>query len=401
MAIFVDPPAWPAHGRLWAHLVSDESLDELHAFAAANGVPRRGFERDHYDVPAELYDALVAAGAAPVSSREVIRRLHAAGLRRRKKAMMARRSVGRELLRPPRLMAGDLVAVVATAGVVAPERLAVGVARLESWGLRVRVADHVLARDDGLDYLAGRDADRAADFASAFSDPEVAGIVVARGGFGTQRIVDLLDWRRLAESAPKAVVGFSDVTALHQALASRLGLVSVLGHVATSLGGADDAGADQLRRLLMGDETVLDVFGGSGVETVVAGAADGVLVGGNLAVLAADVGTSTSRPAGGGIAVLEDVGEQPYRLDRALTQLARSGWLDDVRGVVCGQFTDCGDPAQIREVLLRRLAPLGVPLVLGAVIGHVGDSVSVPLGTMATLDASAPSLVLHRPALSP
>jgi hypothetical protein len=82
--ILVDPPTWPGHGRLWSHLVSDSSLAELHAFAVAVGIPARGFERDHYDVPAELYDRVLAAGAVPVSSREVVRRLRAAGLRRRK-----------------------------------------------------------------------------------------------------------------------------------------------------------------------------------------------------------------------------------------------------------------------------------------------------------------------------
>jgi hypothetical protein len=85
VTVLVDPPAWPAQGRLWSHLVSDASYEELHAFAAAIGVPRRGFDRDHYDVPAEMYDRLVAAGAVPVSSREVVRRITAAGLRRRKR----------------------------------------------------------------------------------------------------------------------------------------------------------------------------------------------------------------------------------------------------------------------------------------------------------------------------
>src|SRR5262245_2088473 len=139
LAILIDPPSWSAHGRLWSHLISDASLEELHEFAAAQGVPRRGFERDHYDVPAEMYQALVAAGALPVSAREVVRLLDRSGLRRRKADAMARRAVGNELLRPARLAPGDLVAVCATAGVVPPERFEVGVRRLESWGLRVRV----------------------------------------------------------------------------------------------------------------------------------------------------------------------------------------------------------------------------------------------------------------------
>src|SRR3954452_18228823 len=107
MAILIDPPAWPAHGRLWAHLISDLSYDDLHAFAAAHGLPRRGFERDHYDVPDDAYPSLVAAGAQEASTRELLVRLDGAGLRRRKSGAMARRAPGNALLRPPRLEIGD------------------------------------------------------------------------------------------------------------------------------------------------------------------------------------------------------------------------------------------------------------------------------------------------------
>jgi muramoyltetrapeptide carboxypeptidase len=312
---------------------------------------------------------------------------------------MARRAVGNELLRPARLAAGDLVAVCATAGVVPPERLEVGVGRLESWGLRVRVADHVLQRHADLSYLAGGDAVRAADFAEAWMDPEVAGVVVARGGYGTQRMLDLLDWRRLAEATPKLLVGFSDVTALHQAMASRLGLVTVLGHVATSLGGATAASAEGLRRLLMEPESAMDLLAGSPVTTVVRGVGEGVLVGGNLALLAAEIGTAYSRPARGSIVVLEDIEEPTYRLDRMLTQLLRSGWLDGVAGIVCGAFTDCGPPEEVDAVLRDRLSGLGVPTVSDVDLGHTQSSIAVPLGVTARLDADAGSLTLAQPAL--
>jgi muramoyltetrapeptide carboxypeptidase len=385
---------------LWSHLVSDTSLAELHTFAAAHGVPRRGFERDHYDVPAQMYDALVAAGAVPVSSREVIGHLTRSGLRKRKATAMSGKTPGRELLRPPRLRPGDLVAISAVAGVVAEDRLAAGVARLEGWGLRVRVAAHVLDRDPTLTYLAGTDADRAADFTDAWHNPEVRGIIVARGGYGTQRVIELLDWRRLAEADPTVVVGFSDATALHQGVATRLGLVSVHGHVATSLGAADDASAEGLRRLLMEPDGVHDLLSGQQTEVLVPGVADGILVGGNLAVLAADVGTASSRPARGGVVILEEVNEEPYRIDRLLTQLARSGWFEGVRAVVCGSFRDCGDPAQVSEVLRRRFVPLGVPTVAGVDLGHTPSTISVPLGVRAALDASAGTLTLARPALA-
>lgn len=392
--ILIDPPAWPAHGRLWSHLVSDASLRELHEFAARHGVPRRGFERDHYDVPGQMHGALVAAGASSVSSRELVRRLNAAGLRKRKSGAVSRRAPGRELLRPGRLQVGDLVGVPATAGVVPAERLALGVARLESWGLRVRTGDHVLGKHPTLPYMAGSDAHRAADFTAAWMDPEVAAVMLARGGYGTQRMLDKLDWRKLAEADPKLLVGFSDVTALHQAVASRLGLVTVHGHVVTSLGRADESSAESLRRLLMEPQTVENLFAASELEVVVPGRASGVLTGGNLALLAAEVGTPFSRPAHGGIAVLEDVAEPTFRIDRLLTQLLRSGWFEGVRAVVIGAFTDCGPREEVEAVLVDRLAPLGVAMVSGFDFGHTDSMVSVPFGVAATLDTDRRALTL-------
>ncbi|MBA3265753.1 MAG: DUF4031 domain-containing protein [Nocardioidaceae bacterium] len=399
MAILIDPPVWPAHGRLWSHLISDASFDELHAFAAASGVPRRGFERDHYDVPASSYEALVAAGAIPVSSREVVRRLAASGLRRRKADVMAPREPGRELLRPPRLHPGDEVAVVATAGPVLPERLAAGVARLEAWGLRVRIAEHVLDRHAHLSYVSARDADRAADFSAAWMDTDVRAIFTARGGFGTQRVLDLLDWRRLAEAEPKVIVGFSDLTVLHQAVAARLGLATVHGHVVTSLGAAAGDSDERLRKLLFEPDTVADLLGGIESNTWVSGRAEGILVGGNLAMLTAELGTAFDRPARNALVVIEDIAEAPHRIDRQLTQLQRTGWFDGVRAIVLGAFTDCGEEAEVDAVLRERLTPLGVPVLAGIDFGHTPSTISVPLGVLATLDADAGSLTLKRPPL--
>jgi muramoyltetrapeptide carboxypeptidase len=400
MAILIDPPAWAAHGRLWSHLVSDLSLDELHTFAAAQGVPRRGFERDHYDVPADLYERLVAAGARPVSSRVVVGRLTASGLRKRKRHAMARRAPGNPLLRPRHLEAGDIVAVPATSGVVPEERFQAGVARIESWGLRVRVGDHVLGMHPSLSYLAAGDEERAADFTAAWLDSDAAAVWVARGGYGSQRVIDLLDWRRLREVEPKVLIGFSDVTALHQAVASQLGLASVHGHVVTSLGGATEGSAAALQTQLMDPASVTDLFIGQSVEAVVGGVGEGVLVGGNLAMLCAEIGTAFSRPASGGIAVLEDISEDLYRIDRMLTQLIRVGWFEGVQGVVLGAFTDCGDPVELGDLLDARLAPLQVPIVKGFDLGHTPSSATVPLGVMARLDADAGSLALTGPALT-
>ncbi len=399
VALLVDPPAWPAHGRLWSHLVSDSSVTELHDFAARVGVPRQAFDRDHYDVPAEAYAAIVAAGAAPVDSRELVRRLAAAGLRVRRPQTTGRRKPGQELLRPPRLGPGSVVAVVSPAGPVLAERLDRGLAVLRGWGLRVRVGPWVLARHDRLDHLAGADADRAKDVEAAWTDEEVAAVWCARGGYGSHRLVDRLDHTAMAAAGPRLLVGFSDVTGLHELVNGRLGLVSLHAPVVSSLGEAPPAAAERVRRLLFEPDRMLDPFAGVDLRTLVAGHARGVLVGGNLRLLASSLGTRTSRSARGGIVVLEDITEQPYRIDAMLTQLRRSGWFDGARGVVAGSFGDV-DAAQLDAVLLDRLGDLDVPIAAGAPCGHVADNRPVPLGVAARLDADAGTLRLEQPALA-
>ena len=398
MTLLIDPPNSAGHGRLWSHLASDESYDELHRFAAGLGIPLRGFDRDHYDIPAERYEQVVAAGALPVSSRELIRRLKDAGLRRRKAEVLRPRRPGQSLVRARRLVPGDTVAVVAPAGPVPVERLEAGLEVLRSWGLDVREMPHVRGRRQDLPHLAAADATRAADLMAAWTDHDVAAVVAARGGYGTQRVLDLLEWDGLAAAGPKVLLGFSDVTALHQAFGRRLGLSTLHGPVATSLGGGDEASREHLHRMLFEPESAVDLTPEPGAG-LVGGRAEGVLLGGNVAVLAAEVGTPTAQPAAECIAVLEDVGEDLYRLDRLLTQLLRSGWFDDVRGIVLGGFAGCGSDDSLRRLFEDRLAPLGVPTLLGAPFGHADRNLAVPFGVPAALDADAGTLTLKEPAL--
>jgi muramoyltetrapeptide carboxypeptidase len=398
VTLLIDPPNSPGHGRLWSHLASDRSYDELHRFAQTLGIPQRGFDRDHYDIPAERYDVVVAAGAVPVTSRELITRLKAAGLRRRKAEMLAPKKPGRSLIRAPRLSGGDRVAVVAPAGPVPPERLDAGLAVLESWGLDVRLMEHARGTDPRFGYLAADDAARAADLTQAWCDPDVRAVFCARGGYGVQRMVDLLDWESLAAAGPKVLVGFSDVTALHQAFAARLGLSTIHGPVVSSLGGGDHESREHLRTLLFEPAAGASLTSAPGLP-LVPGRADGVLVGGNVALLAAEVGTRNSLRATASIAVLEEVGEEQYRLDRLFTQLLRTGWFDGVRGIVLGDFTDCASPEAVQDLVMDRLAPLGVPVLWGAAIGHEQRNLAFPFGVPATLDADAGTLVLREPAL--
>ena len=391
--LLIDPPNSAGHGRLWSHLASDTSYDELHAFAATLGIPRRGFDRDHYDIPAERYEEVVASGAVPVASRELIVVLTRAGLRRRKSQTLAPRRPGRPLLRAPRLRVGDRVAVVAPAGPVLPERLEAGLSVLRSWGLDVVLGEHVVGGDRRWEYLAAEDAARAGDLMRAWCDPDVSALVCARGGYGVHRMVDLLDWPALAKAGPKVLVGFSDVTALHQAFAAHLGMSTVHGPVVTSLGAGDDESRERLRSLLLDPVPGLSITP-TAARTVVGGQADGVLVGGNLALVAAEAGTPNRMPAAGSIAVLEDVDEPAYRLDRLLTQLLRSGWFDQVHGIVLGDFTGGVTTETLDDLARDRLGALGVPVVAGAAFGHAARNLAFPLGVRAHLDADAGSVVV-------
>ena len=300
-------------------------------------------------------------------------------------------------VRPRRLRPGDRVAVVAPSGHVPPDRLERGVATLRSWGLDVVTGRHVLQRAR---HHAGSDEQRLADLEQAWCDPAVAAVLCARGGSGAARLVDRLDWAAMRAAGPKILVGFSDVTVLHEAVAHHLGLVTLFGPMpaAASFGGSTpDAGTvEHLRATLFDPGSVRDLAGPA-TRCHVGGRAGGVTVGGTLALLASTVGTAEHRRAAGGIAVLEDVAEPAYRIDSLLTQLLRTGWFEDVRGIVLGTWSGCGDGAL--ETVVDRLAPLGVPLVAGLPFGHGVPQLTVPLGVAADLDADAGRLTLRVPAL--
>ncbi|MFJ1707948.1 LD-carboxypeptidase [Kitasatospora sp. NPDC088346] len=304
--------------------------------------------------------------------------------------------------RPRHLVPGDRVALVAPSGPTDRERLAPGTEILRSWGLDVRPAAHHAAHHPALGHLGGTDAQRAADFQQAWLDPEVAAVICIRGGYGTQRMVDLVDWDALRAAPPKVLVGFSDATVLHEAVARHLDVPTLYGPMAAATAFTTDGPtADHLRRTLFRPETTT-VLTSPTAGTLVAGRARGITAGGYAAGLAAERGTPTARPSyAGTVLLLEDVDEHPYRLDRILTQLLRSGALDGVAGIALGSWQGCGPAERVREVMLDRLAPLGVPIVWELGFGHGPSSLTVPLGVHATLDADAGTLTLDEPALAP
>jgi muramoyltetrapeptide carboxypeptidase len=294
---------------------------------------------------------------------------------------------------PAPLRAGDGVAVVAPSGPSEAARLEGGAAVIRGWGLDVRLTPGVFGRHDRLPYLAGADERRAEDFAAAWCDPGVAAVWAARGGYGSQRMVDKINFSALRAAGPKHLVGSSDITALHTRVRRELRQVTIHGPGVGSIEQLiDPASAASVRRLLM-EASVAGTELCRGLSAR-AGEAVGVLVGGNLSLLAADVGIEPA-PSSSCIVMLEDVGEAAYRVDRLLTQLLRTGWFGHAVGVVIGEFTGAGDPALLERVVAERLAGLQVPMLRGVPVGHGHQNLALPLGAAVRIEVGRSTGVLR------
>jgi muramoyltetrapeptide carboxypeptidase len=309
--------------------------------------------------------------------------------------------------RPSRLRQGDTVGLVAPASAVTlPDQLDRAVHWITGMGLVPKLGAHVTERDG---YLAGTDAARAADVDAMFVDPEVRAIFAIRGGWGGARILPLLDWDAIA-AHPKLLIGYSDNTALHCAIAARAGFPTL--HAPNAASRWERASWESLWRIAFAGAT--PVLGGETVEAAVGrparalvpGTARGRLLGGNLTILSTLMGTGWLPDLAGAILLLEDVNEEPYRIDRMLQHLRLAGVFDRVAGVVFGQCTRCDLPDPdyegftLDEVLHRHFADLQVPVVAGFDAGHVTDQLCLPVGVTVELDASARTLRMLEPAVA-
>ncbi|WBB51628.1 LD-carboxypeptidase [Verrucosispora sp. WMMA2044] len=285
--------------------------------------------------------------------------------------------------------------LVSPSGPTRPERVARGVELLTGWGLRPVLAPNAYARQG---YLAGTDALRAADLNTAFTDPRVRGVICTRGGYGAQRVVDAIDMAAVRRD-PKVVAGFSDITALQLALWRGARLAGVHGPGAAWRDERTPLSSAESLHAAMTSTEPVTVRAEAGEETFgvrVAGRATGRLLGGNLCLVVASLGTPDMPDLTGAVLLLEDVQEPPYKVDRMLTQLRRAGALDGLAGVAVGQFTDCADgwDTTVADVLGERLGDLGVPVLGGLPIGHGPGQLTVPVGTRASLDADAGTLTV-------
>jgi muramoyltetrapeptide carboxypeptidase len=306
-----------------------------------------------------------------------------------------------EIRKPPRLRPGDTVEIVAPAtGWANRSELLRAVAGLEAWGLTVRLGDHV---NDRHGYLAGRDEDRAADLHAALGDPEIRAIVCLQGGYGTPRLIPLLD-EDLFAANPKAICGYSDLTTLHLAAGQWGNVISFYSNGASGIGAAEVSAfsKDSLHRALFSDEP----FGPIGpnpddpyVRTITGGRATGRLAGGCAGLIASAIGTRLQPDFRGRIVCLEEIPLDGETLDGIFTHVRNAGLLDGVAGIVVGDVTTTRteglNDLSVEDIVEELFGPLGVPVVFGLPIGHGKHHATVPLGALATLDADAGTLVVE------
>ena len=301
--------------------------------------------------------------------------------------------------KPPRLRPGDTVGVVAPAAAVEREHLERGVNALSQLGFRVKVSERVLGRAG---ILAGEDRERAAELQSYFADPEVRAIIAARGGYGTGRVLPLLDFAAIART-PKPFVGFSDLTFLLMALVERANLVAFHGPtVAVDLSRGLTARARQHLIGLLGGEMENVEF--EAKEVVHPGSAEGEVIGGCLSVLAAMLATPYAPDFLGKILFLEDTGEKAYRVDRMLVHLKQAGVLASVAGIAFGAIRPVDGNEQearlIAEFIAEQTAGLGVPVLYGIEAGHGTENLALPLGIRARIDTNSGRLTYLESAVS-
>jgi muramoyltetrapeptide carboxypeptidase len=296
------------------------------------------------------------------------------------------RAVRKRALKPPRLGPGSVIGIAAPAGPFEPAALNRGVEVLRAMDFEVVVPDGLF---DANGYLAGTDAHRADVLNRLFADPGIDAVICARGGYGSLRILPLLDYACMA-ARPKALIGFSDITALLTAVSSRCGLVTFHGPVVTTLADASERTLAGLRAAVASDRPL--TVRSEGAMALRPGSASGPVYGGNLTTLCHLLGTPFAPRFRSRIVFMEDRGEAPYRVDRMLVHMRTAGCFDGIKGLVLGSFDDCGTPAEIHKIVTDVLQGAQFPILAGVEAGHTEPNLTLPLGVRAALDAGRRTL---------
>ena len=314
------------------------------------------------------------------------------------------------IIKPPRLNNGDTIGVVSPAGPTFHKRDLNKVKQsLSALGLNVKFGKFVLSRNG---YLAGSDSERAGDFNAMIRDESIKAIMALRGGWGSNRLLDLIDYEAVSQY-PKIIIGFSDVTSLLLAIYAKTGLITFYGPVATSKFGKFTT--SWMKEILFeGKSPILEnpllkpdgsINHNHFTITINSGTAQGKLVGGNLTVISSIVGSGYLPDWDGNILFLEEVGEKIYQIDRMLTQLKLAGVFDKLSGIIFGKCVKC-DPSKttlslsLENVFDDIFIPLSIPVYTGAMIGHIDRIFTIPIGLNAEMDAGKGTIKLLEAAVS-
>jgi muramoyltetrapeptide carboxypeptidase len=307
-------------------------------------------------------------------------------------------------LLPVALLRGQTVGIISPSAASA-DRMEYTFAKeaMEAMGLKVKVGSNFKNR---FGHLAGTDEERAADFNAMFADPEVKAIICLRGGSGAARILPLIDYEQV-KANPKPLLGYSDITALHCALYSQTGLISF--HGPNGSGSWNSFHANQFQQLFF-DQKLLSfknevtkgddlVAKGNRIQTLTKGTVEGKILGGNLTVLTALSGSNYYPDFQDAILFIEDVGEDPYRIDRMMSTLKLNGTLGKIKGFVFGQCSDCKPGSgygafTVDQIMDQYIIPLNIPAYIGAMIGHISKQFIIPVGARVRLNADQGSITL-------
>ncbi|SEP73721.1 muramoyltetrapeptide carboxypeptidase [Virgibacillus subterraneus] len=301
------------------------------------------------------------------------------------------------MILPERLYNGDTIGVIAPASPVDMKRLKRAIPFFEKMGLNIRLGKYI---DEVHGYLAGTDEQRLADFHDMIADKSVKAIIFARGGYGTGRIAKDIDYELIKQN-PKIIWGYSDITYLHTTIRQATDLVTFHGPMlASDIADADfDSLSARLFQQLFKPAKLFYTEDISSLQVLVPGEATGTLVGGNLSLLISTLGTAYEIDTTGKLLLLEDIGEEPYRVDAMLNQLKLAGKLTDAAGIIVGDFAEAEPKKEkpslsLEQVFHDYFADLQCPVMSGFKIGHCLPHFSVPLGTSAELSTAEKSLTI-------
>ena len=307
----------------------------------------------------------------------------------KKTANRSARIKSRQVIFPPSLAKGDTIGLIAPAGsIINKSNFSQGIRILEKKGFRIKYNRHIL---NAKGYLSGSDQERADEFNRLWSDPEVKGLVAARGGYGSMRMIHLIDMKQIRKNA-KILVGFSDLSVLLSAISQKTGLVTYHGPVVTTLASINKFSQASFFNVLMNNSP--SYIKPVTFKILKHGSTRGVLIGGNLTTLVHTIGTPYEIPWHQAILFIEDIGESPYRLDRLLTHLSQAGRLQKIKGLILGTFSDderkenAGMLRTVQARVLELLAGYDIPVWANLPVGHSRRNFTLPIGVEVEMDSN-------------